>query len=175
MLRLFWKCRDGMEAMRRPAGRGICRVGLLECKTLVGESTDAAVASEIMVEGTIFLDEDDDVLDVSQFRANGWTGEAPPPPHPGRSTAASSVAAAAAPIFNNSRRLTFAEAMGALSALSPRRQDWKRRGIKIPLRLIIGLLPGWDDRYISRFLQSRNSCLRENDLARPRSCQYGQR
>jgi hypothetical protein len=27
-----------------------------------------------MVEGTIFLDEDDDVLDVSQFRANGWTG-----------------------------------------------------------------------------------------------------
>ncbi len=25
-----------------------------------------------MVEGTIFLDEDDDVLDVSQFGANGW-------------------------------------------------------------------------------------------------------
>jgi len=27
-----------------------------------------------MVEGTIFLYEDDDVLDVSQFGANGWTG-----------------------------------------------------------------------------------------------------
>ena len=54
--------------------RGICRVGLLECRTLVGESTYAAVASEIMVEGTIFLDEDDDVLDVSQFGTNGRTG-----------------------------------------------------------------------------------------------------
>ena len=39
----------------------------------------------------------------------------------------------------------------------------------------MGLLPGWDDRYISRFLQSRNSCLRENDVARPWSCQYGKR
>src|SRR5258707_10073172 len=59
-----------------PAGRvrGICRVGLLECRTLVGESTCAAVASEIMVEGTIFLDEDDNVLDVSQFGTNGRTG-----------------------------------------------------------------------------------------------------
>jgi hypothetical protein len=27
-----------------------------------------------MVEGTIFLDEDDDVLDVGQFGTNGWTG-----------------------------------------------------------------------------------------------------
>jgi hypothetical protein len=26
-----------------------------------------------MVEGTIFLDEDDDVFDVSQFGANGWS------------------------------------------------------------------------------------------------------
>ena len=54
--------------------RGICRVGLLECWTLFGESTHAAVASEIMVEGPIFLDENDDVLDVSQFGANGWSG-----------------------------------------------------------------------------------------------------
>src|SRR5258708_27989484 len=54
--------------------RGICRVGLPECRTLVGESTHAAVASEIMVEGTIFLYEDDDVLDVSQFGTNGRTG-----------------------------------------------------------------------------------------------------
>jgi hypothetical protein len=54
--------------------RGIRRVGLLECRTLVGESTYAAVASEIMVEGTIFLDEDDDVLNVSQFGANRWSG-----------------------------------------------------------------------------------------------------
>src|SRR5205814_5476726 len=54
--------------------RGICRVRLLECRTLVGESTDAAVASEIMVEGTIFLDEDHHVLNVSHFGANGWSG-----------------------------------------------------------------------------------------------------
>jgi hypothetical protein len=27
-----------------------------------------------VVEGTIFLDEDDDVLDVSQFGATGWSG-----------------------------------------------------------------------------------------------------
>ncbi len=63
-----------MAAIRRPAGSWYLRVGLLECRTLVGESTHAAVASEIMVEGTIFLDEDDDVLDVSQFGANGWRG-----------------------------------------------------------------------------------------------------
>src|SRR2546427_13260562 len=59
------------------AGRrvgGICRGRLLECRTLVGESTHAAVASEIMVEGTIFLDEDHHVLNVSQFGANGWSG-----------------------------------------------------------------------------------------------------
>jgi hypothetical protein len=46
----------------------------MEGQTLVGESTDAAIASEIMVEGTILLDKDDDVLDVSQFGANGWNG-----------------------------------------------------------------------------------------------------
>jgi hypothetical protein len=27
-----------------------------------------------MVEGTVFLDEDDGVFDVIQFGANGWTG-----------------------------------------------------------------------------------------------------
>jgi len=31
--------------------------------------------------------------------------------------------------------------------------------MEIPIHLLMGLLPGWDDRYISRFLQSRNSCL----------------
>jgi hypothetical protein len=54
--------------------RGICRVELLECQTLIGESTHTPVASKIMVEGTILLDEDDDVLDVSQFGANGGSG-----------------------------------------------------------------------------------------------------
>src|SRR5260370_39502926 len=74
MLRSSWKCRDGMAAIRRPAGSWYLRVGLLDCQTLVGESTHAAVTSEIMVEGTIFLDEDDDVLDVSKFGTNGRTG-----------------------------------------------------------------------------------------------------
>jgi hypothetical protein len=37
---------------------------------LIGESANAAVASEIMVEGTILLDEDHHMLHVSQFGAS---------------------------------------------------------------------------------------------------------
>ena len=54
--------------------RGICGIALLECRTLVGESTHAAVASKIMVERTIFLDKDDDMLDVSQSCASRRSG-----------------------------------------------------------------------------------------------------
>ncbi len=92
--------------------RSICRVGLLECRTLVGEPTYAAVASEIMVEGTIFLDEDDCSMSVNWEQTDGPV-EVPPPLHPGNIMAASSAAAAAAPIFNKSRRVTFLEVMGS--------------------------------------------------------------
>jgi len=94
--------------------RCICRVRCCWNARLWSENPRTpAVASEIMVEGTVFLDEDDGVFDVIQFGANGWTGEAPPPPHPCRSTVASSPAAVAAPIFNKSRRVTFLEVMGS--------------------------------------------------------------
>jgi hypothetical protein len=40
-------------------------VGLLECHTLIGKSTDAAVASKIMIEGSVLLNQDHHVFDVS--------------------------------------------------------------------------------------------------------------
>jgi len=63
-----------MEAIRRPAGSWYLQGRVAGMLDSVRQSTHAAVASEIMVEGPIFLDENDDVLDVSQFGANGWSG-----------------------------------------------------------------------------------------------------
>lgn len=54
--------------------RGIGGIGLLEGRTLVGESTHPAITSKIVIEGTILLNEDDDVLDVSYFGAQGCSG-----------------------------------------------------------------------------------------------------
>jgi hypothetical protein len=51
----------------------------------------------------------------------------------------------------------------------------KKKGNGNSDMLTHGLLPGWDDSYISRFLQAGNSCLRENDVARPRVVSLGQR
>ena len=47
--------------------RGVCgvrRIGLLERHALIGESTDAAVGTKVVIEGAIFLNEDHDMLDV---------------------------------------------------------------------------------------------------------------
>ena len=65
-----------VEWQERPhwRDRRIRWVRLLECHTLVGKSADAAVAAEIVIEGTVFLDEDDDVFDVAQLCARRWTG-----------------------------------------------------------------------------------------------------
>jgi hypothetical protein len=63
-----------MEGQQLPGGRvrGVCGVGLLERRTLIGESTHTAVASKVMIEGTIFLYEDDDMLNVGQLGTNRW-------------------------------------------------------------------------------------------------------
>jgi hypothetical protein len=55
-----------MEWQELPDGRArcVCRIGLLECHAWIGKSTDAAVSSEIMIEGAVFLNEDYDVFDV---------------------------------------------------------------------------------------------------------------
>ena len=39
-------------------------IGLLECHALIGESAHAPVASEVVIEGTIFLNEDHHAIDV---------------------------------------------------------------------------------------------------------------
>jgi len=53
--------------------RRIRWVRLLECHTLVRKTADASVASEIVIEGTVFLDEDDDMFDIAQLRARRRT------------------------------------------------------------------------------------------------------
>ena len=54
--------------------RGIRRVGLLESHALVGKPTNTAVASKVVIEGAVFLDENHDVLDIGQLRACGGSG-----------------------------------------------------------------------------------------------------
>ena len=44
---------------------GIAGIGLIEGGALIGESADASVAAEVVIEGAILLDEDDDVIDVA--------------------------------------------------------------------------------------------------------------
>ena len=51
-------------------------IELLECHTLIGKSTDAAIASEVMIEGPVFLNEDNDVFDVAKFAAGRRAGAA---------------------------------------------------------------------------------------------------
>lgn len=40
-------------------------IGLLECHALIGKSTDAAVASKVMIERPVFLNQDHHMFDVS--------------------------------------------------------------------------------------------------------------
>jgi hypothetical protein len=62
----------GQEHADRWARR-IRWVRLLKCHTLVRKSADASVAAEIVIEGTVFLDEDDDMFDIAQLCARRWT------------------------------------------------------------------------------------------------------
>jgi len=57
--------------------RGVGRISLLKRQTLVGETAHSPIASEIMIEGSIFLDEDDHMIDIGQFTAaagGSWGG-----------------------------------------------------------------------------------------------------
>jgi len=55
-----------MEREKRSDGsdRGVGRIVLLKGRAFVREAANATVTAEVMVEGTIFLNEDDDVLDI---------------------------------------------------------------------------------------------------------------
>src|SRR4029077_2282018 len=63
----------GVQVERQECPHGWARnvrwIGLLECHALVEKSADAAIAAEIVIEGTVFLDQDDDVFDVAKFGA----------------------------------------------------------------------------------------------------------
>ena len=48
-------------------------IGLLKCRALIGKSTDAAIASKVVIERPVFLRQDHHMLDVSQFGATGGT------------------------------------------------------------------------------------------------------
>jgi len=47
------------------------RIGLLKGGAFVRETANAAVVAEVVVEGTIFLNEDDDVLDIGKLGTGG--------------------------------------------------------------------------------------------------------
>jgi len=49
--------------------RRIRWVRLLECHTLVRKSANASVAAEIVIKGTVFLDEDDDMFYIAKLCA----------------------------------------------------------------------------------------------------------
>jgi len=53
--------------------RGVRGIGLLERCTVFRESSHAAIAPKIVIEGPIFLDEDDHVFDILQFAAGAGT------------------------------------------------------------------------------------------------------
>jgi hypothetical protein len=60
-----------VERQKHAGGRAGCvgRIGLIEGGALIGESADAAIAAEVVIERAIFLDEDDDVIDIGDFGA----------------------------------------------------------------------------------------------------------
>ena len=60
------------DADRRAGGVG--RIWLVESHADVGETLDAFVTAKVVIEGTIFLDKDDDVFDVGEFRTNRGSG-----------------------------------------------------------------------------------------------------
>ena len=53
---------------------GVSGVRLLKCRALIGKTSDPSVASEVVIERTVFLDQDDHVIDIAQFCASGWDG-----------------------------------------------------------------------------------------------------
>src|SRR5664279_62196 len=66
---------DGVEMKRQKhaGGRvgGVVGIGLLERGTRIGEAAHSLVAAKVVIERAVFLDEDDDVFNVSQLGAGG--------------------------------------------------------------------------------------------------------
>ncbi len=56
-----------VEWQECPHGRARCVrwIGLLESRASIGKSTNAAVASKVVIERPVFLNQDDHMLDVS--------------------------------------------------------------------------------------------------------------
>ena len=55
---------EGQELPYRQDGR-VGWIGLLECRALIGKSAHAAVASKVVIEGPVFLNQDHHMFDVS--------------------------------------------------------------------------------------------------------------
>jgi len=53
---------------------GVGGIRLLKSQTLIGEAANATIAAKVVVEGTIFLNEDDHVLNIGQLRTRGNRG-----------------------------------------------------------------------------------------------------
>src|SRR6185369_2788963 len=51
----------------------VAGIGLLKCGALICESAHSSITSKIMIKRPIFLDENDDVLDVRQLGATART------------------------------------------------------------------------------------------------------
>ena len=54
--------------------RGIRRIRLLKCGARIGKSSHSAKASKVVIERPIFLDENDDMLNITEFAANRRAG-----------------------------------------------------------------------------------------------------
>jgi len=92
--------------------RCVRRVRLQERPAVIGEPAHSAVASEIVVEGTVFLNENDHFFYISHFAATYMSFEQLPK-DAGQEGGAST--AAAAPAFNSSRRVTVRRSMRGCS------------------------------------------------------------
>jgi len=71
------------QQFREWRGGGVGRVTLLKCCALIGKTPDAAVASEVVIERTVFLDQDEPVEVPTEA-----------PPQPEKASDAISAAAA---------------------------------------------------------------------------------
>ena len=71
-------CVRRVEVKRQQLSDGrigqVSGVGLFKNRGFVRKAPNAAIASKIVVEGTVFLDENDHMLDISHFTASGRSG-----------------------------------------------------------------------------------------------------
>ena len=87
----------------------------------VTEAPHTLEASEVVIERTVLLDQDDHVIDIAQFAQAVGMGElveVPTPPQPYRASDASSARAAMPLSFKSSRRVTLWIVIQALMRFS---------------------------------------------------------